>query len=773
MGCDCLAIIDKYIEAYGSGSENLLGILHRVQDEIGYISVEAVRKVSDVMGVGFGQVRSIVSFYDLFRTEPAGEHVVKVCIGTACHVKGAEGVFDAFKRFLRIAPSRDTDDARLFTVEKVACLGCCSLAVAVQIDDLIFGHVKPEGVGLVIKEFLNQKKNAKAKSKKHGENVLVNGQIRMCLDSACVASGNGGVYREFEEQVAELGLGVEMKEVSCHGMNFIAPAAEIVVGGKLIRYSNIDIADVRGILLRHFEAVSVGKRIKGRVELALDGVLEGRRDVCKCSADAEGFLGKQRRIAMERSGESEPGEILEYRKEGGFTAIENCLSSGAKEDVIELLKESGLRGRGGGGFLTYLKWGAVKRESSDVKYIVCNGDEGDPGAFMDRMLMESYPFRLIEGMMIAGWTVGSERGYIYVRSEYPLAIEKLRCAIESCKEAGYLGANILGSGFGFDIKLVMGAGAFVCGEETSLISSIEGKRPLPHLRPPYPAKEGLWGKPTLVNNVETLMNIAWIVRHGHEKYVSHGTETSRGTKVFALAGKVNNGGLIEVAMGMTLREIIDDIGGGVQDGRKLKAIQIGGPSGACIPAEHAGVGVDYESLKGLGGMMGSGGLVVLDDTDCMVDIARYFLEFTQDQSCGKCTFCRVGTRRMLEILKRLCEGDGKEGDIEKLEELAEMIMAGSICGLGKTAPNPVLSTLRYFRDEYEAHINGECPAKKCKALITYVIEDECIGCTKCAQGCPVGAIGFMPYEKHEIDAEKCIRCGMCREICPVDAVKIV
>jgi len=407
-----------------------------------------------------------------------------------------------------------------------------------------------------------------------------------------------------------------------------------------------------------------------------------------------------------------------------------------------------------------------------MKYVVCNGDEGDPGAFMDRMLLESYPYRIIEGIIIAAYAVGASEGTFYIRAEYPLAVRRIREALQRCEQEGLLGEDILGSGFSLHLRIMEGAGAFVCGEETALLASIEGRRGMPRFRPPYPAEQGLHGKPTLVNNVETYALIPWILRTGPEAFAEMGTETSKGTKVFALAGKIRRGGLIEVPMGITLRQIVEEIGGGIAGGKRFKAVQVGGPSGGCVPAALADTPVDFEALTGVGAMMGSGGLVVLDESDCMVDIARYFLSFTQDQSCGKCTLCRVGTHHMLEILNRLCSGEGVKGDIERLDELARAVRKGSLCGLGGTAPNPVLSTIRYFRDEYEAHLEKRCPAGVCKALITLSVTDDCIGCTLCAQGCPADAIEFRPHEKHEIDAEKCIRCGACRACCPVDAIKV-
>jgi NADH:ubiquinone oxidoreductase subunit F (NADH-binding)/NAD-dependent dihydropyrimidine dehydrogenase PreA subunit len=452
--------------------------------------------------------------------------------------------------------------------------------------------------------------------------------------------------------------------------------------------------------------------------------------------------------------------------------LRRCVTEMKIEEVIDQVTRSGLRGRGGAGYLTGLKWSQVREQKSDTRYLVMNGDEGDPGAFMDRMLLESYPCRIIEGIAIAAYAVGALEGYLYIRAEYPLAVQRVSEALRRCEEAGFLGENICGTDFSLRLHIMEGAGAFVCGEETALLASIQGRRGMPTVRPPYPAQKGLWETPTLVNNVETYALVPWIVRNGADAFAALGTEHSKGTKVFALAGKIANGGLIEVPMGITIREIVDEIGGGIYRGKRFKAVQVGGPSGGCIPAEHGDTRVDFEALLEVGAMMGSGGFVVLDEEDCMVDIARYFLTFTQDQSCGKCTFCRVGTRRMLDVLERLCEGKGKKGDVEELERLAAMIKKASLCGLGKTSPNPVLTTIRYFREEYEAHIDGLCPAGRCPGLIHYLITDKCIGCALCVQGCPTEAIPFNPYLQHEIIDEKCVRCGNCKDVCPVDAVEV-
>ena len=779
-----LTFVEGIIEKIGTGPEKVLPILQAIQTHFGYLPKEALQRVCELTQITPASIAGVSTFYDQFRHQPAGRYTIHVCVGTACHVKGADRIYEAFHRHLDIPQGQDTDEQRVFTIEKIACLGCCTLAPAARIGQVTYGHLTPEKVPGVISDFLSEeeaKPRAKYKLRKPGVvKGVAYGEIRLGLGSCCVARGSGKLRDALQQALDETGAQAAVKRVGCVGMCHQTPLLEVALpGNKSFFYARVQPKDAKSILLRHFKTRGITRKISNAVSAAIDGILtdERQQPVDRYSINMRDkpvadFLGRQKYIATEHRGHLDPIDIDQYLANDGFKALQKCLKEMGPEEVIAQIERSGLRGRGGAGFATHLKWRAVRSQQSESKFVVCNGDEGDPGAFMDRMLMESYPYRIIEGMTIAAHSVGANKGYFYIRAEYPLALERMSQAINSCQERGFLGENIMGSGFCLRLEIAVGAGAFVCGEETALMASIEGRRGMPRLRPPYPAQSGLWGKPTLINNVETYAVVPWIIRNGPEAFAGIGTKSSKGTKVFALAGKIARGGLIEVPMGISIGRIIEDIGGGIAGGLRLKAVQIGGPSGGCVPAELAHIPVDYETLKDVGAMMGSGGMVALDESDCMVDIARYFLAFTQDQSCGKCTFCRIGTRRMLDILERLCAGQGKKTDLEELENLAQMVKKASLCGLGKTAPNPVLSTLKYFRDEYEAHLAKRCPAGKCKALIKYSVTDDCIGCTLCAQHCPGEAIQARPYEKHEIDAEKCIRCGTCKSVCPSNAITI-
>ncbi len=774
------SFVDRIVGEIGGNPGDVIPLLHAVQKEFHYLPEEALRRITEISEITPAGITGVSTFYSQFRHTPVGEHIIRVCTGTACHVKGSERVVEAFRRELRIPEGADTDPEALFTVQKIACLGCCTIAPVVQIDDVTYGHVQPSGIGGIIADFLHHKSHVDSGNGGRPAPREEAGEIRIGLGSCCVASGSRKVKDALEKTLVDTGVRTRVKRVGCVGMCHRTPLLEVQPPDKEpVLYDRVRPEDVKGIILRHFKPASFRRRILNRAEGFIERLLDDvpsegftRHPLHVRDEVIRTFLGRQIHIATEHSGQADPLDLDDFRSKGGFAALERALGTLSPDRVIDEIEASGLRGRGGAGFPTGEKWRIVRRAAGPGKYVVCNGDEGDPGAFMDRMILESYPFRVIEGMAIAAFAVGAEKAIFYIRAEYPLAVERIREALRLAREAGLVGENILKKGFSLDLRILEGAGAFVCGEETALIASIQGERGNPRFRPPYPAEQGLWGRPTLVNNCETFATVPWIIRNGPEALAALGTGKSRGTKVFSLAGKVARGGLIEVPMGITIREIVENIGGGIEKERTFKAVQVGGPSGGCIPARLADTRVDYEDLTGAGAMMGSGGLLVMDDSDCMVDIARYFLSFTQNQSCGKCTFCRIGTRHMLRILEDLCAGRGKPDDLARLEEIAAKTKRGSLCGLGKTAPNPVLTTLAYFREEYEAHLEGTCPAKKCKDLITYWIDETCIGCTVCAQKCPGGAIEIAPYRRHVIDQNRCTKCDTCRQSCPTESVKV-
>ena len=794
---DFISQTDVIIQRIGTRRSDIIPLLQAIQNEFGYLPRVAIERIYEKTEIDRAQLISVSTFYSQFKHVPSGKHIIKVCTGSACHIKGAGNVYDAFVRELKIGEGETTTQDKLFSIEKIACLGCCTLAPVVQIDEKIYGHVQSGKINEVVENFLSQAEE-KEKEELKNDRKRFAGEVRLGMGSCCIASGSGDIYKELLQASLQLGIEIHIKPVGCVGVCNKVPLIDVIQpDGSVIRYPNVKAAEIKEILHHHFKPATYFKRLRNSLLGHLDMYhTDTTWDNVVWKSENErtdtinNFLSNQLHISTEGYGVLTPLNLDEYCVHGGFDALRKVLAPPqpspqgrekeellGREVVIDAILKSGIRGRGGGGFPTGRKWEIVSKIESPVKYVICNGDEGDPGAFMDRMLLESYPFRVIEGMLIAAYAVGASEGIFYIRAEYPLAVSRIRAAIEICKERKLIGENILDSGFSFNMDVYEGAGAFVCGEETALIASIEGSRGFPKQRPPYPAEKGLNGYPTLVNNVETLSQIPFIMKNGYEKYCAIGTQGSKGTKVFALAGKVKHGGLIEVPMGMTINHIVEKIGGGVvETGRAtslLKAVQVGGPSGGCIPAELCDVPVDFDALSSMGAMMGSGGLVVLSDKDCMVDVARYFLSFSCEQSCGKCTFCRVGIRRMLDMLDKITSGKAEMDDIDKLEQLALNIKKASLCGLGKTAPNPVLTTIKYFREEYEEHIKGVCPTGVCKALVKYVVDDNCTGCTKCAKACPTDAIPYTPYQVHSIDVEKCVQCGLCIDECRFGAIRKV
>jgi NADH-quinone oxidoreductase subunit F len=794
-----LRFVDEAVERVGRTPDAVIPILQAVQDHYGYLPEEALRRVCAATQITPAGISGVATFYDMFRHKPGGKHIVHVCHGTACHVGGAERVEEALRRHLRIPEGMDTDADRRFTIERVACLGCCTLAPVVRIEEETIGYATAEKVPGAVREFLANRQSAATAKPQTSVPPQHNGgaEIRVCLDSCCLAKGTDRSFKALQESLTLNGAKATVKRVGCVGACYKTPMVEVVLpGGSSVTYDGLTPAQAGKLVETHFRPQGLVRRLSRLWTNALDGLLVGDAPAAlhpKPAAVTDGdgaraFFSRQVHIAMEHYGKLDPLDLDEYLAHDGFAALARCLgvrwpqqktqvqeaprATLAPEDIVRAMESSGVRGRGGAGFPTGQKWRMVRQQPGDTKYVICNGDEGDPGAFMDRMILESFPYRVIEGLCIAAVAVGAHEAVFYIRHEYPQALKRVRAALAECERRGWLGEHLLGGDYPLRISIKEGAGAFVCGEETALIASVEGRRGMPRLRPPFPAQSGLWGKPTLINNVETLALVPWIIRHGAEAFAAIGTASSKGTKVFSLAGKVRRAGLIEIPMGTTLRQIVEEIGGGVAEGRAFKAVQIGGPSGGCVPARLADTPVDYESLRHIGAIMGSGGMVVLDDTACMVDIARYFLQFTQNQSCGKCTFCRIGTKRMLELLELICAGKARHLHLEELERLAPQVAQGSLCGLGKTAPNPVLTTLRYFREEYEAHLQGHCPAGKCKALIQYRVRDNCTGCTICAQHCTADAIPMTPYARHVIDLEKCTRCDSCRQVCPYGAIEV-
>lgn len=758
--------IDTLVKILGDQPSSVVALLLSMQKQYGYLPEPLLVHLTKTSEISATTLKGVISFYSYFRTRPAGKHKISVCIGTACYVKGAEQAYEAFRKHLNIPEGDDTDPGMEYTIDKVACLGCCTLAPAVQIDNTIYGGVLPAEVPRVLREFKDSLLKKESELKEQAV-VTVPGEVKICLCSSCTASGAQTVFDELAKWSHRFRLNLKTTLTGCTGVSFAAPLIKLTDREKKnFYYGQLNTENIQPILFRHFEGHSFDNTLENLLYLGSDPVspLVIDDELPECRS----WFNSEHLIVMENCRDLSPCDLESYRANGGFKAYEAAKDMTGSE-IIKTVLAAGLRGRGGAGFQTGLKWQMAAAAEKRPKFVICNADEGDPGAFMDRMLLESVPFRIIEGMLIAARAIKADEGYIFVRHEYPLAIKRIKEAILRCQQAGLLAEE---SGKpGFYLNVFESAGAFVCGEETALLASLEGQRGIPRPRPPFPTESGLYSQPTLINNVETFACIPWILKHGPDRFKEIGTSSSPGTKTFALAGKIKRGGLIEVPMGITIREVIAKYGDGITDDRKSKAVQIGGPSGGCLPESLFDTPIDFEALTSSGAIMGSGGLVVLDEFDCMVDIARYFLEFTAHESCGNCTFCRIGTIKALEILNRLCAGDGKSGDLEELEQLCELIRHGSRCGLGKTAPNPVLTTLRFFREEYERHVEGFCPAGKCTSMFNFKINDNCTGCTLCAKVCPVEAIPFIPLENAEIDQQKCVRCGCCRQICPENAIE--
>ncbi len=746
----------------------LLHELTKLQHRDGYLQPDAILELSCKLKIPVNRIYSVATFYHAFRFTPRGKYQIKVCVGSACYVKDAEAVFSAFSKYLKIAGHQDTSNDGLFTLSKVSCLGCCMLAVAVQIDQHIFGHVTVSDIPNIIKDFLLTVREQEQERATEDQDRTYSSEIRVCRCSSCRAAGSAKVYKAFSDEKENYELAYRLKEVSCHGLSYRAPMATIIHDGISYHYDRVQSHHVRAILSEHFSPNSTIDRAAWTSHLLVDSLYNrGCCNHCHTEKTELDLEIDRSRLITQNSNITHPVSLSEYEQHGGLLAFNKSLNM-TPQSIINLLKSAKLRGRGGAGFLTGEKWRLAYEATGSIKVVICNADEGDPGAFMDRMLLESFPYRVLEGIMIASKFLQATSAIIYIREEYSHAIHVLEKAIHQLR------TNPIFELFApdYDIILFKGAGAFVCGEETALLESLEGNRGIPRKRPPFPVTSGLNGYPSLINNVETFACIPVILSDDGAAFNAIGTPSSHGTKAFALAGKIKKGGLIEVPIGISIGDIVEKFGGGPEEGHQLKAVMIGGPSGGCIPSNKFDLSVDYETLQQSGAMMGSGGLIALDERDCMVDLSLYFLRFLRDESCGKCVPCREGIIRLCELMEQLTTDGRKQHDLlDRIESLSIHIQQGSFCALGRTAPNMVLSTLHEFRAEFESHIHGYCPAGKCSALTIFKVSDACIGCTKCAQVCAANSIDCIPLEYARIIEEKCVKCGVCRAVCPQDAIK--
>jgi len=785
-------IVDKVVQQYDKDPANLVMILQDVQNELNYLPSEAINLLSQTLNLPEALIYSVSTFYKSFSLEPRGKHRLDICEGTACHIRGASMLMSQISDELKVKPGHTTADGEV-TLNSVRCVGACAMGPVAIIDGEFYGNMTVGKLSKKIKKrcaeadvsFADQTAASgngeiqeydlipritgpehfeKQKSQLQAETPVEQARVLVCNGTGCKARGSLQVAEalssELEKENLDIPVTLGIKKVGCHGLCEKGPL--VILYPENIYYTGVKPEDAEAII----QDTVVGKRIVDRLLYREHDEDPGIKDYTEIP-----FYAGQKKIALRNVGTIDPLDIRDYINHGGYSAFFKALQDMSPGQVIDEVKLSGLRGRGGGGFPTGQKWSTTAAIDSDLRYVICNGDEGDPGAFMDCSIMEGDPHSIIEGMLICAYAVGSSSGYIYVREEYPRALKHLHLAIEQARAAGLLGNNIAGTGFSFDIKINRGAGAFVCGESTALMQSVEGRVGEPRAKYIRSAERGLYDKPTVLNNVETYANVPEIINKGAGWFSSFGTEKNKGTKVFSVVGKVQNTGLVEVPMGTSLRTIIFDICGGIKGGKPFKAVQTGGPSGGCLPESKLDLPVDFDTLTREGSMMGSGGMIVMDEDTCMVDVARYFTSYLVEESCGKCSACRMSLVNLHSILERICGGEGEEDDLEKLEKLLVVLENGSLCGLGKSAPNPVRSTLTHFRDEYVAHIKEKrCPSGVCRNLITYEITDNCTGCRLCAEACPQEAISGDKKEKHHIDQEFCNQCGICKVTCNFDAV---